>query len=96
MQSVQDPSNLQGFTVMDKVVFIGNIEDQVIGSIHQVTIERFAGQDGEDDFHIRINGTAITKGEFHGRIIAAYLAWQDSYAGFMGDLDQYLIDKEGA
>jgi hypothetical protein len=75
-------------------VYIGNIEDQVTGALHQVTLEELQQPDGTMELTTRINGTLIsTNAEFHLRAVAAYQAWQDSYAG-LEDLDDYLFKTE--
>ncbi len=75
-------------------VYIGNIEDQVTGALHQVTLEEFQGPEGTMELHTRVNGTLISNThEYHLRFVAAYLAWQDAFAG-LEDLDQYIFDTE--
>ena len=73
-------------------VYIGNIEDQVTGALHQITVEEFSAREGVTDYIVRVNGTQIpATHEFHNRALKAYLAWQDSFAGFE-DLDRHLFE----
>jgi len=80
-----------------ETVFIGNIEDRVMGGLIQVTLETYQANesvDAELEYHCRVHGTLLgPKHEFTLRTIAMYLAWQDSFAG-LEDLDQYLFQTE--
>lgn len=80
---------------MSETVFIGNIEDRVLGGMVQVTLEEYQPSNpigGEMDLYCRVHGTLLPPDhEFTLRVIAMYLAWQDAFAG-LTDLDLYLSE----
>lgn len=73
---------------MDAIVIV-NIEDQITGAIHQVTLEESV-KDGLHTYTTRLNGTLIPmKHEFHLRMIQIAMSFNDNFAG-VEDLDEYL------
>lgn len=65
-----------------------NIEDSVLGAIHQVTIESSGSR-----HHVRINGTILPYDhEFTKRAIALYLSYTDHFAGIT-DLDSHILES---
>jgi hypothetical protein len=78
---------------MGNLVFIGNIEDQVMGGHIQVTLEEYqpsCPENGEMVLHCRVHQTLLPADHpFTLRVIAMYHEWQDHFAGST-DLDQML------
>lgn len=70
---------------MDAIVVMA-IEDTVIGSIHQVTVEQVGSRK-----HVRINGTVLPYDhEFTKCAIALTESWSDHFEG-LTELDEYVI-----
>ena len=75
-------------------LLIGNIEDRTTGGLMQVTLEEFQNAEGVMVIHTRVNGTQVSQeNKFHLRFAAAYLEFQDMYAG-LEDLDEYIFQTE--
>lgn len=68
------------------VIAIINIEDSVLGGIHQVTVEPSGTRK-----HVRLNGTVLPYDhEFTKCAIALTESYTDHFAG-LEDLDEYVI-----
>jgi len=68
------------------VIAIINIEDSVLGGIHQVTVESSGTRK-----HVRLNGTVLPYDhEFTKCAIALTESYNDHFAG-LEDLDEYVI-----
>ena len=75
---------------MDAIAII-NIEDKVLGSIHQVTVELQGTRK-----LVRINGTCLAYDhEFTKCAIALTESFDDHFAG-VTDLDEYLMPYDAA
>lgn len=70
---------------MSNLIFIGNIEDQVTGALHQVTVCTVGTRK-----HVRINGTILPYDhEFVKCAIALTESFNDHFAG-LEDYDEYI------
>lgn len=71
---------------MDAIAVIA-MEDTVIGSIHQITVEMSGSRK-----HVRINGTVLPYDhEFTKCVIALTESWSDHFEGLMDcSLDDYI------
>ena len=71
-----------------------NIEDLVLGSWHQITVDVTpAFSEGEPLLDIRLDGTTIPQDfETHKAILALYAAFNDDFAGLVDGKDNYLAD----
>ncbi len=77
---------------MSNYCIIANIEDPVLGCLHQVAVESYNGPDGESLIGVRVNGTSLP--ESHAFYKAAVRFWLDyvDHLGGITDLDNYLFD----
>ena len=75
----------------NNVVFIGNIEDQVLGGFTQVTLEEHPLPGTNNvDIHCRVHQTVLPLNHpVSQRVVAMYLEWQDHFSGLV-DLDAHL------
>lgn len=59
-----------------------NLEDSVIGSMHQVTIEASANPVNGDDLTISIDGSQLhSSHEFHQQVCSMLESFNDHFAG---------------
>jgi hypothetical protein len=83
-----------GAELMDAILIV-NLEDSVLGAIHQVTLEEKV-TDGLHSYITRINGTSIPmKHEFHLRMVQLAMSFNDHFAGIV-DLDEFLMPYDAA
>ncbi|NOQ49930.1 MAG: hypothetical protein GQ553_04635 [Nitrosomonadaceae bacterium] len=79
---------------MDAILIV-NLEDSVLGAIHQVTLEEKV-TNGLHSYITRINGTSIPMNhEFHLRVLQVAQSFTDHFAGII-DLDEHLMPYDAA
>jgi hypothetical protein len=67
-------------------MFILNVQDQITGSWHQITVEK------DDDIRVRLDGTLLPEdNETCYRAKALLGAWEDDFEG-IADKEAYLND----
>ena len=68
-----------------------NIQDKVLGSWHQITVERHINFPHEWD--IRVDGTTLPEDfELYKRVHMMFGAWEDEFEGVCDGKDAYLAD----
>ena len=62
-----------------------NIQDPVLGSWHQITVEHASNPLDHDKFHMRLDGTTLPADfELNQRIHMMVGAWEDEFEGVTG------------
>ena len=71
-----------------------NVQDQVLGSWHQITVEHASNPLINDKWHIRLDGSTLHPDfEINRRIHMMLGAWEDEFEGLTGK-DHYLAELE--